>query len=201
MKLPTPPLLVITDRLNAAYPLHAIVDAVFAAGGRWVMVREKDLDGPALAALARDVAARGRKYGATVIVNGMAVDGCAGVHLPQGRDVAAMRRRIGEDALLGVSAHSQAEIDAAAAAGADYVTLSPIYLTDSKPGYGPALGLAGLRAAAAQSGIPIVALAGITPDTAADCLKAGAAAVAVMGTVMRADDPAAAVRRLIEAMK
>ncbi|MGE0748410.1 MAG: thiamine phosphate synthase [Rhodospirillales bacterium] len=200
MKLPTPPLLVITDRLNAAYPLHTIVDAAFMAGGRWVMVREKDLDDAALAALARDVAARGRRYGATVVVNGLAVDGCAGVHLPHGRDVAAMRRRLGKDALLGVSAHSLAEIVAAADAGADYVTLSPIFLTASKPGYGPALGLAGLRAAAAASPIPVIALAGITPDTVADCITMGAAGVAVMGTVMRADDPVATVRRYLEAL-
>lgn len=200
MTLPAPPLLVITDRRNAAYPLPTVVDAVFMAGGRWVMVREKDLDDTALAALARDVAARGRRHGATVVVNGLAVEGCAGVHLPQGRDVAAMRRRLGRDALLGVSAHSEAEIVAAAHAGADYVTLSPIFLTASKPGYGPALDLAGLRAAAAASPVPVIALAGITPDTAADCLAMGAAGVAVMGAVMRADDPVATVRRYLEAL-
>ena len=91
-------------------------------------------------------------------------------------------------------------IAAAAAAGADYVTLSPIYLTDSKPGYGPALGIEALRAAAGH-GIPVLALGGITVATAAACVAAGADGVAVMGEVMRADDPARIVRDLVEALR
>ena len=84
-------------------------------------------------------------------------------------------------------------------AGADYVTLSPVFLTDSKPGYGPALGLDALAAAAAAAPGPIIALAGITPDNAASCLAASARGIAVMGEVMRADDPEATVRRLLAA--
>jgi opacity protein-like surface antigen len=98
------------------------------------------------------------------------------------------RQRLGGAVLIGISAHSDADIAAAAAAGADYVTLSPIYPTASKPGYGPALGLSTISAAT-RHGIPIVALGGIAADRVGPTLGAGAAAVAVMGTVMRADDP------------
>jgi thiamine-phosphate pyrophosphorylase len=103
-------------------------------------------------------------------------------------------------ALIGVSAHASGEAAALLAAGADYVTVSPVFLTDSKPGYGPALGLDGLAAAVGEARGPVVALAGITPANAAACLAAGAAGVAVMGEVMRAVDPEAVVRALIAAM-
>ena len=101
-------------------------------------------------------------------------------------------------ALIGASAHSAAEAAALIAAGADYVTVSPVFLTESKPGYGPAIGLDGLaEAVAARLG---AALAGVTPANAAACLAAGAAGVAVMGEVMRAADPEATVRALVEAI-
>jgi thiamine-phosphate pyrophosphorylase len=82
-------------------------------------------------------------------------------------------------------------------AGADYVTLSPIFASASKPGYGPALGLAGLAACVAACAGPVIALGGVTAATAPLCLAAGARGVAVMGEVMRADDPRLAVERLL----
>ena len=70
---------------------------------------------------------------------------------------------------------------------------SPVFLTASKPGYGPALGLDGLARIIAQVPGDIVALGGITPENAAACLAAGARGIAVMGEVMRAADPQATV--------
>ena len=101
--------------------------------------------------------------------------------------------------LLGVSGHSLADLRAASAAGADYATLSPIFSTASKPGYGPALGLENLRAASAI-GLPVIALGGIGPEQASACIEAGAAGIAVMGAIMRADDPAAVTRKLLSAL-
>jgi thiamine-phosphate pyrophosphorylase len=120
-------------------------------------------------------------------------------HLPSAsRDVDARHKAEhdgeGGRVLLGVSAHGEADIRAAAARGADYVTLSPIFETSSKPGYGPALGLAAIERGA-MLGLPIIALGGITPERAAFCLEAGAAGIAVMGEVMRAGDPAEVVRQ------
>jgi thiamine-phosphate pyrophosphorylase len=81
------------------------------------------------------------------------------------------------------------------------VTLSPIFLTASKPGYGPAVGLAALAAAARLSPGPVVALGGIGADNIAACLAAGARGIAVMGEIMRAADPEATVRRLLVAIE
>src|SRR5581483_8944186 len=92
------------------------------------------------------------------------------------------------------------EVQAAAARGADYVTVSPIFASASKPGYGPVLGLPALGTLARLVAIPVIALGGITEATARDCCGAGAAGVAVMGQVMRASDPRAVTARLIAAL-
>jgi thiamine-phosphate pyrophosphorylase len=203
-RLPDPPLLVITDRRGAAGNVEDIVAAAFRGGCRWVMLREKDLSTEALAGLAGRLLAAAAPYEATVSVNGdwraAELAGAQGVHLQAGGPVKRARHRLGEGALIGVSAHSRAEIEEAEDAGADYVTLSPIFPTSSKPGYGPAFGEAGLREAASRASIPIIALAGVTDANAGQCLAAGAAGVAAMGSVMRAADPAAAVAALIAAM-
>jgi thiamine-phosphate pyrophosphorylase len=204
MRLPQPPLLVISDRGQARRPLLEIAEAAFAGGCRWFSLREKDLPAEERRALLSKLVALGGRHGATVTAHddiaAVLATGAAGVHLPGGGDPAAARKRLPRG-LIGVSTHSAAEAAAMLHAGADYVTLSPIFLTDSKPGYGPALGLDALAAAAAAAPGPIIALAGITPDNAVACLAAGAHGVAVMGEVMRAGDPEETIRRLIAALE
>lgn len=202
-KLPSP-LLVITDRTQSPRPLSETVAAALAGGCRWVMLREKDLPPDEVLALARDIAALTSARGAVLSINGDIAAARAlkaGLHLPADGKPLAARAALGPDALIGQSAHSLEEAEKALDTGADYVTLSPIFASASKPGYGPALGSEGLRRVAARLRIPIVALAGIDADNAGPCLKAGAAAVAVMGGVMRADDPAAVVRDLLAALR
>ncbi|MCS6825794.1 MAG: thiamine phosphate synthase [Caldilinea sp.] len=205
MNLPEPPLLVITDRRMACRPLPAVVAEALAGGCRWLLVREKDLPRSALVTLVKEILDLARPYSARVSVSAdaqaMFEAAAHGVHLPQGTDVQSIRARIGAAQWIGVSAHSQAEVEAAAAAGADYVTFSPIFLTQSKPGYGPALGLAMLQQTVLSTSIPVIALGGITAANAADCIEAGAAGVAVMGEIMRAVNPAAAVQRLVKSIQ
>jgi thiamine-phosphate pyrophosphorylase len=145
----------------------------------------------------------GRAYGAAVMaheyIDIVIAAGAGGVHLPSGADPAAARARLPRG-LIGASVHGAGEAAALLATGTDYVTISPIFLTDSKPGYGPALGLDGLAKAVALANGPVVALAGITPANAAACMAAGAAGIAVMGEVMRAADPETTVRALVEAI-
>jgi thiamine-phosphate pyrophosphorylase len=202
--LPAPPLLFITDRLSTTGDLVHIAGQVFHAGCRWLMVREKDLDTAALGALAGELVSLARPFDACVVVNGnieaALSAGAAGVHLQSPGDIAVARETLGDEALIGVSCHSPAELQAAMAAGADYATYSPVFLTASKPGYGPAHGLDGLAAVCEATPIPVVALAGISEDNSADCLRAGAAGVAVMGGIMRSDDPADVVRGILHAI-
>jgi len=201
--LPEPPLLVISDRGQAKRPLIEIAAAAFEGGCRWFSLREKDLPAAQRRALLAELVALGRRFGAMVMahddIDAVEAVGAAGVHLPGSSDPALARRRLPQG-LIGVSAHSAAESAAQFRAGADYVTLSPIFLTDSKPGYGPALGLDALAAAARTARGPIIALAGISPDNAAACLSAGGRGIAVMGEIMRAADPEATVRHLLAPM-
>jgi len=199
VSLPSP-LMAVTDRHGHARPLAETVRAVLAGGGRWIWFRDRDLPEDERRRLGEAVAAEVRAAGGVLTVGGditlAAALGANGIHLPGGSDaVARARARLGAG-LIGVSAHSLRDVEAAAAAGADYVTLSPIFPTASKPGYGPALGLEAITIAA-RVGLPVVALGGIGEGTLAPCRTAGAAGFAVMGGVMRADDPARAVRGLL----
>ena len=159
--LPVPPLLVISDRRQARQPLQQIVEAVFAGGCRWFSLREKDLPPDERRALLDGLVTLGRRFGAVVTAHGdieaVAAVGADGVHLPSDGSPVAARARL-PGALIGASAHSAEEAAALLRAGADYVTLGPVFLTASKPGYGPELGLDGLARIVVQVPGDVVAL-------------------------------------------
>lgn len=201
------PLLAVTDRHGHARPLAETVQAILDGGGRWIWFRDRDLEPEARLRLGEAVAARVRGTGGILTVGGdvalARALGADGVHLGGGSGpeaIAAARDALGAKVLIGVSAHAPQEVAQAAAAGADYVTLSPIFPTASKPGYGPALGPEGI-VAARTVGLPLVALGGVGSDTVAECRGAGAAAVAIMGGLMRDGDPAGAARALLKAFE
>ncbi|MFG1184248.1 thiamine phosphate synthase [Xanthobacter aminoxidans] len=192
-----------TDRTLARGDLADVVAAACAGGCRWVSLREKDLPAAAqialfarLRAVTAPFDARLTLHGPPALAQAAAADG---VHLSGGGDAKAARALLGPGALIGLSTHTLAEATAADPAALDYITASPVFLTRSKPGYGPALGLEGLSAFARTSAVPVVALAGIDAETAPACLTAGAKGVAVMGGIMRADDPRAAFAALAAA--
>ena len=199
-----PSLLLITDRNNTALPLSDVLAQALQAGCRWVMIREKDLATAELCPVVEATVIVAKDFGATVSVNNdfTAASICKvkAVHLPQGQPVATIRRVMGPETLIGVSAHSVAEAQLAAAEGANYVTASPVFATDSKPGYGPALEPEGLAQIVASVRIPVLALGGVNAVNAASCIAAGAAGVAVMGSVMRAQNPGAIFGDLIAAL-
>ena len=203
MSLPVPPLLVISDRHQARWPLEEVAKAVFAGGCRWFSLREKDLPPDKRRALLAALLAMGRRCGAVVTahedVEAVLAVHAGGVHLPSGGSPEAARTRL-PNALIGASAHSADEAAALLGAGADYVTVSPVFLTASKPGYGPALGVEGLARIVAEAPGPVVALGGITPANAGLCLSAGARGIAVMGEIMRAADPQAIVESTLRAI-
>lgn len=202
------PLLVVTDRHGSQRPLTETVRAVLDGGARWIWFRDKDLEPEARLAMAREVLTLVRDAGGWLTIGGdvelAAEIGADGVHLG-GADFAdrdavrSARRQLTAGALVGLSAHSLADLRTAAEAGADYVTLSPIFDTASKPGYGPALGSDALQTASAI-GIPIIALGGIDLTNASGCIGCGASGVAVMGGLMRVAEPGAQARRLLDAL-
>ncbi|RKN13410.1 thiamine phosphate synthase [Micromonospora musae] len=183
----------LTDRRVARRPLGEVVAAAVAGGVRWVVLREKDLPRAERAALAVELRAILSEAGGTLIVAGPdPLDGDA-VHLPAAGPYPPPRL-----GLVGRSCHDTVEL--ARISTEDYVTLSPVYPTRTKPGYGPPLLPDGLAALVERSPVPALALGGIeTPEQVSAGLRAGATGVAVLGAIMRADDPHEAAATLTEA--
>jgi thiamine-phosphate pyrophosphorylase len=185
------PMLVLTDRrLTNGRPLEDVVRAAVDGGATTVVLREKDLPWVDRMALAD----RLRMFVPQLIVASDWTIPADGFHLAAGdaplpRSMALRAPR----PLIGRSCHSAADLAAAAAEGCHYATISPVFTSLSKPGYGPALGVDILIGAP----LPVYALGGVDPSAVEACRVAGAAGVAVMGAVMGAADPAATVQELL----
>jgi len=204
VKLPTPPFLLITDRRQARGNIIDIAAKALAAGCRWISLREKDLSAAEQAALLAEFLQRAKPYDARITLHGdpaIARQARAhGVHLSAGGDAAHARRLLGDDALVGLSIHDAGEASNVDPTCVDYVIAGPVFETASKPGYGPTLGPEGLALIARASPVPVIAIGGVTPETVPDCLAAGASGIAVMGAVMRANDPGDVIAQLIAAL-
>jgi thiamine-phosphate pyrophosphorylase len=186
----------------------AALAAAVAGGADRLQLRARTLPARALLAWCDAVAAAVRGAGGgrrvTIVVN-RRIDvalaaGADGVHLGfDGLDPSRARALVGPGRLVGVSAHAVAELAPAAAAGADYAHLAPIFDPFSKAPGRPPLGLAAL-AAARGAGLPVLAQGGIDAARAAAAVRAGAAGAAVTGAVLGAADPQAAARALRAAL-
>jgi len=202
-----PRLYLITDRrATAGRPLVEVVRRALAGappGAVAVQLREKDLEGGALLALARELRAVTRDAGAALFVNDR-VDvalaaGADGAHLGGRalRPADAARIAPATELALAVSTHARAEVEAARACPAvRFAVFGPVWETPSKRRLGAPVGLDALRAAR-QAGLPLLALGGVTPTRATECRAAGADGIACIRAVLEADDPSAAVRALL----
>ena len=136
------PLYLITDR-NAppSGDLLRALEAALSGGVRFVQFREKDLPYAERLCLGREVASLTSKCGACLLVNGdieltEALE-AEGVHLGKGTVSVSALRAGGYKGLIGYSAHSGEEAAGAISEGADFVTLSPVFPTNSKFSSGP----------------------------------------------------------------
>ncbi len=194
-------LIAITDDLRDGRDgLIARSRAAVKGGATMVQLRLKYTDGRTLVGIARALVAA---LDVPVLVNdrldvALAAE-AAGVHV--GVDdlpVAAVRRVVPDGFIVGVSVGSDAE--AAAAQGADYVGIGPVYGSASKLDAGVAIGVDGFSRLAAALHLPAVAIGGITVPTASDTIAAGAAGVAVIGAVFGGPDPEGSARALRKAV-
>jgi len=205
VRLPNPPLLLVTDRRQTRRPLPEIVSAALGAGCRWISLREKDLPQDEQVPLARMLLPMIRRHGAHLSIHGAAalarLAGVDGVHLPSGADTAAARAELGPQQLIGVSIHTVTEAEAIDPAVVDYALAGPAFETVSKPGYGPEIGRKGLAEMARAARVPLLAIGGINTLRVAEVIAAGCAGVAVMGGVMRAADPGREVGALVATLQ
>lgn len=183
--------------------LLALCQVALDEGVRLLQYRDKLSGDEDFARTARRLRELCSPYGATLIINDRVdIAASLGLGLHVGQEDASprvARDAIGPDAVLGVSTHSLEEARAAFAEPVDYVAVGPLFATGTKRGVAP-VGLELLRAVAAEAGgMPLVGIGGVTPERARDVLRAGAQWIAVVSCVATAPQPAAVIRRLIEA--
>jgi thiamine-phosphate pyrophosphorylase len=203
----------------AALPrLHAVTDDRIVGEGRLaeraerlaaalgaelaVQLRTRALEGEAFLRLAREVQAALAPHGSWLVVNDRAdVARAAGARAVvsgrAGLGVADLRRAA-PGLLAGRSVHDAAEARAAAGEDADFLVAGAVYATPSHPGAAPA-GLAVVRDAAA-TGLPVIAIGGVTAERMPELLAAGASGVAAIRALWDAADPGAAARAFLAAL-
>ena len=176
-------------RLCAPRTLYDTIHSLLDVGVSAIQFREKDLSDAEYIKLAEPLCKLCHTYSAQLFINSrieIATEiGADGLHLPG--DSASVEKVIEETNrrfIIGSSVHTLAEAKQREMEGADFITYSPIYPTLSKPGYGPVVGVEGLRNVAAGINVPVFALGGITPERVSECRGAGAYGVAVMSGVM-----------------
>ena len=182
-------------------PLLKCVEEALAAGVTLVQYRAKAADGGVLYAEACKLKELCDKYSVPLIINdrldiALAV-GAAGAHLGQDDlPCAVARRLLGEDYIIGVSAHNPAEAVKAVSEGADYLGCGAVFGTATKHDVAK-LGLENLRAIRKAVAVPMVGIGGITVDNYAEVLATGADGAAIVSGILAQDDIGAVVKKLV----
>jgi thiamine-phosphate diphosphorylase len=195
-------LIVVTDADCGGRDLVHVVRAALRGGAPAIQLRMKDGAARDMVEMAQALLAETRAAGALLFVNDRVdvavIAGADGAHVGQDDlPVGAARRVSPPGFLLGVSAESVELALQAEAEGADYVGVGPVYATGSKADAGEPIGLVRIAEVAASVRIPVVGIGGIAVGNARAVVESGAAGVAVISAVMRADDPESAVRELL----
>ena len=192
----------VTDRAWVGeMTLYEQVEAALQNGATCVQLREKDLPERDFLAEAMEMSALCRRYGVPFIVNDNVDIAIAchadGVHVGQ-EDMAAadVRRRVGEDMIIGVSAHSVEEALAAQAAGADYLGTGAAFVTGTKTDAKP-ISRETIRAVTAAVDIPVVAIGGISRDNVLELAGCGLDGVAVVSALFAQKDVKAAAEEML----
>jgi thiamine-phosphate pyrophosphorylase len=202
-----PPLHIIADDAAQRDPAFASLAAeLFAAGGERIALHLRGhlMHGRELFDNAVALESLAERSGAWLIVNDRVdVALAAGVSRVilgvRSLPVAAVRSLLGDDAVVGYSAHSASEAASAVGAGASFIMLGTIFETPSHPGRagaGPAL----VGQVFARIREPVIAIGGITPARVSEVLAVGAAGVAVLSGVLKSADPVGAAREYLAAL-
>ncbi len=186
-------------------------------GCRWVQLRVKNATIDEVRPLAIEAQKMCKEAGATFIIDDHVAlvkeIGADGVHLGKlDMPVSEARKILGPGFIIGGTANTFEDVAMHWKAGADYIGCGPFRFTTTKQNLSPILGLEGyrdivsrMRAADMRNAegepLPIVAIGGITAEDVADIMQTGVTGIALSGTVLKADDPAAEMRRLLELTK
>lgn len=192
----------VTDRgLCRKRSLQDIVLQAVQGGAAYVQLREKDLSTRDFVEEAIAVKKLLLPFHVPLIINDR-IDvalacGADGVHIGQeDMPYVTARKLIGQEAIIGLSVETWADVEASQNLNVDYIGVSPVFATPTKTDTKEPWGLEGLRKIKSFSRHPLVAIGGINESNARTVVKAGADCLAVVSAVCSADDPAAAVINL-----
>jgi thiamine-phosphate pyrophosphorylase len=189
-----------------AAPGERVLRAALEGGVDVLQLREKAASDGEILAAAELFRRLCDEHGALFVVNDRPdlalAAGADGVHVGQGDEpVAAVRARIGDELVVGLSTHSEEQLAAGLAGDADYVCVGPVFATPTKPDYA-AVGLGLVRRAAGLAGDrPWFAIGGIDGSNAAAVAAAGARRIVVVRAIRDAPDPRAAAAGLRAALE
>ena len=183
----------VTDRAwTGKQTLYEQVEAALKGGVTCVQLREKELDETAFLQEAKELCALCRRYGVPFLVNDnveIAIAcGADGIHVGQ-EDLAAgeVRRRVGENMILGVSVHTVEEACQAVRDGADYLGLGAVFPTSTKTDV-EQMSNETLRAICDAVDVPIVAIGGINRGNILKLAGSGVDGVALVSAIFSAED-------------
>ncbi|MFX0545292.1 thiamine phosphate synthase [Roseovarius sp. S1116L3] len=199
------PVYFVTDA-GALAPVADQVRAALAAGVRMIQLRDKDASDAAFENEARALLKITRAAGARLIINDRVEIarriGADGLHVGQGDgDISAIRAAIRTDMILGLSVETEAQLGSIPVDKVDYLGTGPLRATATKPDAAQPLGMDGMARLIAAAPLPCVAIGGIKQADAAALRAIGAAGIAVVSAISRADDMEGAARALIEAWR
>ena len=193
----------VTDRAWVGkMSLYEQVEASLQNGATCIQLREKELDDDSFLKEAIELAALCRRYGVPFIVNDNVEIAIAchadGVHVGQ-QDMKAsdVRKKVGENMIIGVSAHTVEEAVEAVKQGADYLGLGAVFSTSTKTD-ADTMSYETLKAICDAVEIPTVAIGGISASNIMKLKGSGVDGVAVVSAIFGAPDPGSATARLAE---
>lgn len=180
-----------------------VVRALADAGVRTVQLRSKSMSAGAFLRWVEAGVRAAEDVDVRIIVNDRAdvalLAAADGVHLGQDDlSCGAARSLLGDEAVIGLSTHSESQVMAGGSGAHDYLAIGPVFETGTKKDTAPVVGLGGVRTARSRYDGPLVAIGGITEARVAETLAAGADAVAVVSAI--AGDSPAAVRERAESL-
>jgi thiamine-phosphate pyrophosphorylase len=191
---------------GSALSIPEIADRLVQAGVELFQYRDKRGSARRIHENSLELCRRLAPKGVRVIVNDRAdiaaMTGAGGVHVGQeDLPVEDARKMCGAGLWVGVSTHNLEQLRAADATSADYIAVGPIFQTGTKANPDPEVGLEFLRAARRITRKPLVAIGGITVESAGDVYQAGADSIAVIRDLMAASDPAQRAREYLAIAK
>ena len=196
-------LYLVTDpALCAERGLEATVMAAVRGGVSVVQLRDKHASDEEMIAQAIRLKALLDEYEVPLIINDRIevalASGADGLHIGQSDgDPVEARRRLGEDALIGLSVQTLEQLKAVDVERIDYLGLGPVYATPTKPDHAAPLGIEGLTQLVRSSPLPTVAIGGISLANAGEVLTSGTDGLAVVSALCSAEDPAAAAQQYL----